>query len=333
MKCEGFALINNKELGKNLKRLREDKGLSQKELADKLNYTRQNLSKWENGIAFPTDEETIDKLAKILGVSKKELLNPEELNDTNEASKNYKTNIIILAIIAIIVIVLSITLYFIFKQKIHMINIDGLFSGVYTTNYKERYLNLYTEQDIEDYDRIYLYTVHDNKEMYISQTTDKSIRVYEKNSSNEYNLRYALKCGLHLIVFYKDNTYKTYDYYLDEKKYDSTCDYEFIYENSNYLEDYGFVRNGFDYIYNHENVRIIYNGYYYRVDITNGKIIETLEEHDNSHFLYEKYNDSTGSQQEKNIEISEKKDCNKENCSTYEDYAKYVNFLSDINKS
>ena len=48
MKCEGFVLMNNKERGKNLKRLREDKGLSQKELADKLNYTRQNLSKWEN---------------------------------------------------------------------------------------------------------------------------------------------------------------------------------------------------------------------------------------------------------------------------------------------
>ena len=79
MKCEGFALMNNKELGKNLKRLREDKGLSQKELADKLNYTRQNLSKWERGIAFPFDEETIGKLAKILGVSKKELLNPKEL--------------------------------------------------------------------------------------------------------------------------------------------------------------------------------------------------------------------------------------------------------------
>ena len=29
--------MNNKERGKNLKRLREDKGLSQKELADKLN--------------------------------------------------------------------------------------------------------------------------------------------------------------------------------------------------------------------------------------------------------------------------------------------------------
>ena len=332
MKCEGFVLMNNKKLGKNLKRLREDKGLSQKELADKLNYTRQNLSKWENGIAFPTDEETIDKLAKILGVSKKELLNPEELNDTNEASKNYKTNIIILAIIAIIVIVLSITLYFIFKQKIHMINIDGIFSGVYTTNYKERYLNLYTEQDIEDYDRIYLYTVHDNKEMYISQTTDKSIRVYENNSSDEYNLKYIKKCGLHLVIFYKDNHYDKYDYFLKNNEADETCDYEFVHESRSHLEDYGFVRDAFDYIYNSENVRIIYNTVNYRVDIKRGNIIETLESYDDSHFLYEKYNSDTGKQRDKFVVISEKKDCNKETCITYEDYAKYVNFLSDVNK-
>ncbi len=36
-------------LGENIKTLRKSKGLSQQELAVKLNVVRQTLSKWENG--------------------------------------------------------------------------------------------------------------------------------------------------------------------------------------------------------------------------------------------------------------------------------------------
>ncbi len=37
-------------LNKNIKRLRKAKGLSQEELAIKLNVVRQTVSKWENGV-------------------------------------------------------------------------------------------------------------------------------------------------------------------------------------------------------------------------------------------------------------------------------------------
>ena len=36
-------------LSNNLKRIRKSKGLSQEELAIKLNIVRQTVSKWENG--------------------------------------------------------------------------------------------------------------------------------------------------------------------------------------------------------------------------------------------------------------------------------------------
>ena len=36
-------------LSNNLKRIRKSKGLSQEELAIKLNVVRQTVSKWENG--------------------------------------------------------------------------------------------------------------------------------------------------------------------------------------------------------------------------------------------------------------------------------------------
>ena len=37
-------------LNENIKKLRKAKGLSQEELAIKLNVVRQTLSKWENGV-------------------------------------------------------------------------------------------------------------------------------------------------------------------------------------------------------------------------------------------------------------------------------------------
>lgn len=38
-------------LSNNLKRIRKSKGLSQEELAIKLNVVRQTVSKWENGLS------------------------------------------------------------------------------------------------------------------------------------------------------------------------------------------------------------------------------------------------------------------------------------------
>lgn len=39
--------------GENLKKLRKKKKLSQDDLAEKVNVSRQSVSKWENGLSFP----------------------------------------------------------------------------------------------------------------------------------------------------------------------------------------------------------------------------------------------------------------------------------------
>ena len=49
-------------LSNNLKRIRKSKGLSQEELAIKLNIVRQTVSKWENGLSVP-DSDMLIKLA------------------------------------------------------------------------------------------------------------------------------------------------------------------------------------------------------------------------------------------------------------------------------
>lgn len=53
--------------------LRKDRGLTQKELADKLNVTDKAVSKWETGKGFP-DVKLLEPLAQALGVSLVELM-------------------------------------------------------------------------------------------------------------------------------------------------------------------------------------------------------------------------------------------------------------------
>lgn len=55
-------------LNENIKRARKAKGLSQEELAIKLNVVRQTVSKWENGLSVP-DSSILISLANELDIS------------------------------------------------------------------------------------------------------------------------------------------------------------------------------------------------------------------------------------------------------------------------
>ena len=60
-------------LSDNIKRIRKSKGLSQEELAVKLNVVRQTVSKWENGLSVP-DSDMLITLADELDTSVSVLL-------------------------------------------------------------------------------------------------------------------------------------------------------------------------------------------------------------------------------------------------------------------
>ena len=60
-------------LKENIKTLRKSKGLSQEELAIKLNVVRQTISKWEQGLSVP-DAEVLIKLAEVLDTTVSKLL-------------------------------------------------------------------------------------------------------------------------------------------------------------------------------------------------------------------------------------------------------------------
>ena len=60
-------------LNENIKALRKSKGLSQQDLADKLNVVRQTISKWEQGLSVP-DSDLLIALSEALGTPVSTLL-------------------------------------------------------------------------------------------------------------------------------------------------------------------------------------------------------------------------------------------------------------------
>lgn len=112
-------------LGENIKKLRKSKGLTQEELAARLNVVRQTVSKWEKGFSVP-DADTLQKIADVLETDVKQLLGAsiemekdrdtiaEQLSRLNEqlAVRNRRSRRIWKAVliclgIAIVVLILS----------------------------------------------------------------------------------------------------------------------------------------------------------------------------------------------------------------------------------
>lgn len=72
-----------KKTGDLIAKIRKEKQMTQKEIADKLNISDKTVSKWERGLGCP-DVSLLNELAAILEVNVKEILSGEfNLNETN----------------------------------------------------------------------------------------------------------------------------------------------------------------------------------------------------------------------------------------------------------
>ena len=78
-------------LNENIKRMRKSKGLSQEELAIKLNVVRQTVSKWENGNYMPP-VEMLEELSNMYNMTINELLSGRKL--TTEDIKKWQKRIL-----------------------------------------------------------------------------------------------------------------------------------------------------------------------------------------------------------------------------------------------
>ncbi len=105
-------------LGEKIYELRTQHNLSQGDLANELNVSRQSISKWENGNSTP-DLEKIVKLAEIFNISLDELIKNQEkettvlntpeknpTNKTNDREKKIGKGLLIAGIISIFLFLL-----------------------------------------------------------------------------------------------------------------------------------------------------------------------------------------------------------------------------------
>lgn len=74
------------KLSEKLQKIRKEHNITQEGLADRLNVSRQAVSKWESGTAYP-DTEKLIQISKIFNVSLDELINDNGEKSTNNNSK------------------------------------------------------------------------------------------------------------------------------------------------------------------------------------------------------------------------------------------------------
>ena len=75
--------MKNKTIGEIISELRKEKGMTQNDLAEKMNVTDKAVSKWERNLSCP-DVNSIPKLAEILEISVEDLLNAQKReNESN----------------------------------------------------------------------------------------------------------------------------------------------------------------------------------------------------------------------------------------------------------
>ena len=74
--------MNTYVTGSTIKQLREGRGLTQAELAEKIGISSKTVSKWETGKGLP-DISLLQPLAQTLGISVIELMNGERITNRN----------------------------------------------------------------------------------------------------------------------------------------------------------------------------------------------------------------------------------------------------------
>lgn len=82
--------MDQANIGKFIQKLRKEKNMTQKELADKLFVTENAIGNWENGRRIP-DYSILKQLCEILDTNFNELLSGKRINDyKEEAEQNFE---------------------------------------------------------------------------------------------------------------------------------------------------------------------------------------------------------------------------------------------------
>lgn len=216
------------KIGKYIAVKRKALGLTQKQLAEKLNMSDKSVSKWERGICLP-DVTVYLELCKILDISINEFLAGEDIIEENieqkaeenilkitKDNKNRQKYLkkIIKLLIVMLVVFIFITSIFIYKKLTQPQNYIEPYleksTEMQTANMLSNHLGdilLFHYNSKKDFDSLTMYLTQYQKGKKIS---DKEICTFYNNSSKGTNAG-----NIALVVDYEASTLKIIDAFED----------------------------------------------------------------------------------------------------------------------
>lgn len=186
-----------RNIGDVIKRARMDCGMTQEQLGEKLFVTKQAVSKWETGKAYP-DISILEKISKELKIDIADLLT-SNLDSTVRKRKTVKLLLIIVPILLVIITSGIIVSYAIKEKQKWIPLVQG--SSVYQMPFEE----LKTEFE---------YYIYDNFKDFKKSDSAKYHFINAKASKDERYIRKFFKENNLMLV--KFNNAKGIDYYITE---------------------------------------------------------------------------------------------------------------------
>ena len=96
-------------IAKNLIKYRKEKGFTQQELAEILNYSDKSISKWERGEGVP-DIYILKQIAELYGVTVNDIIEMETISKENSPRVNKLKNRILITLMSIMLVWLTATI-------------------------------------------------------------------------------------------------------------------------------------------------------------------------------------------------------------------------------
>ena len=215
--------MNSKKIGNFISEIRKEKGLTQKELGEKLFVTDKAVSKWERGLSLP-DITLLNKLADILDVEVNDILvgkkntkrkiNIEEELDNITKELNRRNRNKIKKIIILIVILLFIIAYITFRNISLGYKVENV---IYS--HSDRTINLgvpKTSFMFKNNDRSYSY-----KNLRNSNILENEIKKYLKT------LKYST-CNDTIYYYNQKDNFSIINYSVKNHIFYSTISYEVV---------------------------------------------------------------------------------------------------------
>ena len=214
--------MNPEKVGQLIKKLREEKELTQEKLSEELSVTRGAVSKWETGRRIP-DISMFPIIADFFKITSDDLLAGEVNHKDDIALKMYKDRTkfkkgLIISFIIILVLIASFFIYYFINQynsvKVYTISSLGnafeINNGLVIKTNEKMYFNLgeiVSKKDVT-INKLELYYMKDEEEKIISSTNEHSILFYDYSEYEEYlkfdNINETLD-RLYLKIYYDNN--------------------------------------------------------------------------------------------------------------------------------